>query len=294
MIESRDVILAATDLDSGGDEAVRQAAELARRGGSLLHVCHALPGTAFSRPLFPQLRRADAEAARTFEAAVIEGLAARVAAVTGLATSDFRVAVVRGSPHGGILVEAERTGAALVVVGGRATPEPGLAHTAELVVRYSACSVLVARPSGADGPVLAATDLSEPSLPAVAAGVTEAARRASRLVVIHVVETLSVGAGPFGIPLPVPSPDQVADHLESARRELLTALARLDSSAEAMVCDGHPAQAILEAARELRAPLIVVGTRGRTGLERVAMGSVAERVVRESPCSVLVVRLRSS
>ena len=294
MNASADVILAATNLGPDGDEAVRQAAELARRQGRLLRVCHVVPSLTLARPLFPQLKRADAEGELGFEAAVAEQLTERVARVTGLAGSDFGVAVVRGSPHGGILGEAERAGAGLVVVGGRAAPEPGLSHTAELVVRYSGSPVLVARPSAGGGPILAATDLSEPSLPAVAAAVEEATRLGSGLVVIHVVETMPVGAGPFGMPLPVPSSAQVADWLESARSEVVAALARLGSTAEARVCDGHPAQAILQAARELRTPLIVVGTRGKTGLERIAIGSVAETVARESPCSVLVVRLRSS
>jgi nucleotide-binding universal stress UspA family protein len=44
-------------------------------------------------------------------------------------------------------------------------------------------------------------------------------------------------------------------------------------------------------ARDAGIDLIVMGTHGRTGLERLLMGSVAERVLREAPCSVLVVKL---
>jgi nucleotide-binding universal stress UspA family protein len=47
----------------------------------------------------------------------------------------------------------------------------------------------------------------------------------------------------------------------------------------------------VEAAAKLDAELIVVGTAGRTGLDRFMLGSVAEAVVRTAPCSVLVVRL---
>ncbi len=53
---------------------------------------------------------------------------------------------------------------------------------------------------------------------------------------------------------------------------------------------GDPASAILEAARELRPDLIVVATHGRTGLGHAFLGSVAERVVRESSVPVLTVR----
>jgi hypothetical protein len=56
--------------------------------------------------------------------------------------------------------------------------------------------------------------------------------------------------------------------------------------------DGPAAPALLKAASELPAQLLVMGTHGRTGLSRlVALGSVAETVVRSAPCSVLVVRL---
>ena len=52
--------------------------------------------------------------------------------------------------------------------------------------------------------------------------------------------------------------------------------------------DGKPAEAIVDAARAVDATLIVVGSRGRTGLQ--ALGSVSERVAHRAPCSVLVVR----
>ena len=54
--------------------------------------------------------------------------------------------------------------------------------------------------------------------------------------------------------------------------------------------DGPAAPAILRAATELPAQLLVVGTHGRTALSRIALGSVAEAIVRAAPCSVLVVR----
>jgi nucleotide-binding universal stress UspA family protein len=54
--------------------------------------------------------------------------------------------------------------------------------------------------------------------------------------------------------------------------------------------DGPAASAILSAASELPAQLLVVGNHGRTGFNRVALGSVAEAIVRAAPCSVLIVR----
>ena len=53
---------------------------------------------------------------------------------------------------------------------------------------------------------------------------------------------------------------------------------------------GVPWEAIADAAREGKYDLLVVGTHGRTGVSRAFIGSVAERLVRQAPCSVLVVR----
>jgi universal stress protein A len=53
---------------------------------------------------------------------------------------------------------------------------------------------------------------------------------------------------------------------------------------------GHAAAEILELAREVGADLIIVGSKGLTGVERLVLGSVAERVVREAGCTVEVAR----
>src|SRR5262245_17608012 len=55
--------------------------------------------------------------------------------------------------------------------------------------------------------------------------------------------------------------------------------------------EGDPATEIVRHARESGIDLIVMGTHGRTGLERLLMGSVAEKVMRDATCSVLVVKL---
>ena len=55
--------------------------------------------------------------------------------------------------------------------------------------------------------------------------------------------------------------------------------------------EGDPAAEIVRYAADAGIDLIVMGTHGRTGLERLLMGSVAEKVMRDAPCSVLVVKL---
>lgn len=55
--------------------------------------------------------------------------------------------------------------------------------------------------------------------------------------------------------------------------------------------EGDPASEIVSYGRDAGMDLIVMGTHGRTGLERLLMGSVAEKVMRDASCSVLVVKL---
>jgi nucleotide-binding universal stress UspA family protein len=55
--------------------------------------------------------------------------------------------------------------------------------------------------------------------------------------------------------------------------------------------EGDPATEIVRYTRDASMDLIVMGTHGRTGLDRLLLGSVAEKVMRDAPCSVLVAKL---
>ena len=58
----------------------------------------------------------------------------------------------------------------------------------------------------------------------------------------------------------------------------------------AVIVEGDPRLALVEAARDRQADLLVVGSHGRTGLSKLVLGSVASHVVVHAPCSVLVVK----
>src|SRR5439155_8388844 len=100
------------------------------------------------------------------------------------------------------------------------------------------------------------------------------------------VASMALGGSPFNI-----SDEQVRKLKELARERLDDAFKQLHIHGQALVTRGPAEIALIETAAHLKADLLVVGTVGRTGLRRVLLGSVAGTVVREAPCSVLVVRL---
>ncbi len=277
-------VLVATDLNQGGDEAVRQADSLARHLGGPLHVCHVLPELLRTRMLFPQLQQQDAKDRQALEGKASQALARSVEALTGRSREQYALRLDTGSPHSGILLHAEEVRPGLLVL--------GAGRVAARVVRYAPCPVLVARPSPS-GRVVGATDFSDPSLPAVEAAVSEATRRGVTPCLVHSIDLALIEAGPMPLGFAVPA---VTEHVlkemkATAQRQLEACLTSHRATGECRVDDGPAASAIVRAARELPAELVVVGTRGRTGLARLALGSVAEAVLTDAPCSVLVVRL---
>ncbi|HET7503507.1 MAG TPA: universal stress protein [Kofleriaceae bacterium] len=107
---------------------------------------------------------------------------------------------------------------------------------------------------------------------------------------VHVVNAL-------GTMLPELSVALTDQMIATLRHNNTEALARLIEPrravarfGDARIVDDDPRDAILKAARELHADLIVIGTHGRRGLSRMLLGSVAEAVLRRASCPVLAVR----
>ena len=291
MFKIKGPILAAMDLDNGFDDLLRQADAFARSYNVKLSVCHVLPEIFAVRPLFPQLHLDDALKSSELETAVRDALLERIRTAINRESPQTGIEIEQGTVHAGILRAAERIGAGAVVVGGKV--DPGGLHilgdAAEHVVRYAHCPVLVARPSPA-GKVLAATDFSDPALPAVEAGAAEARRRKADLTIIHAIDLLPV-MGPFYGEFYSGPPMDLSDQMrELWQQRLDECVHHFKAKGGGLLRNGPAASTILSAASELPAQLLVLGTHGRTGLSRIALGSVAEAVVRAAPCSVLTVR----
>jgi nucleotide-binding universal stress UspA family protein len=290
------VVLAATDLSASADEALRQAHERARHAGARLLVCHVVPSLARANVLFPHLQLEQDAARRELQQKALHALVERTRAVTGRSASEFEALLEDGTAYARIVEVAERAGAELIVVGERGATGLSrvlLGSVAERVVRYAHAPVLVARAARRTGNVLVATDLSDASLPALAAAAREARREGVQVTALHCVEPIGVVAGAeYAMVWSAAAVAGLAKQArERAQDRLAQAVRQVGLVGQQRVVDGEPAPAILTAAEELGAELIVLGTRGRTGLWRVLLGSVAESVVRHAACSVLVVRL---
>ena len=138
--------------------------------------------------------------------------------------------------------------------------------------------------------VLLPTDFSEGSDAAAAWALDLAARYKARLVVLHVVYDFIRGSG---MDLPQMDSDLLYGQMEEAARASIAKFVaeRLEGYAdvEAVVIRGIPNEDILRFAGEQGIGLIVMGTHGRRGLDRIIFGSTAQKVVREALCPVLTV-----
>jgi nucleotide-binding universal stress UspA family protein len=133
--------------------------------------------------------------------------------------------------------------------------------------------------------ILLATDLTAASREATERAIDLAGRLGARLVIVNVLEKRRlVGGG---------SHERV-DQARSEREALLVKVVRdaraAGVTAEFLVWEGDPGGSIAAAAEAEGADLLVVGTRGRSGAERMFLGSVSDHVVRHAGCPVLVVR----
>jgi nucleotide-binding universal stress UspA family protein len=149
--------------------------------------------------------------------------------------------------------------------------------------------------------ILHASDFSPASRPAFAMARVLAKKLGARLILFHAYERIAplVMASPM-MPMAGPAAGALIDDLwTSARTAGARGLERLAARARrgglrvsTRLEAGAPASAIVRAAKKERAALVVLGTHGRTGLPRLLLGSVAERVIRTAPCPVVTVPRR--
>ena len=265
-------ILAATDLSDAADEAIRQAHEQARLFQSRLRVLHVIPSWP-GTPMSPGESQREVLERERLSAEIFDTITTRAESLVGpIREGELDVVLDDGLASDVIVRHSDAPGTDLVVVGG--TGKQGavrrlLGGVAESVVRTCRRSVLVARPRPGTRHILCAVDFSPASW--------AAARTAAALHVAGGGELRFVHARWSTEPAA-----ELARRLEGVVAELGRGVAKL--------VEGAPDIVIPALAADERADLVVIGTTGHGGLGGLLLGSVAQAVARDAPCSVLVVR----
>ncbi len=212
---------------------------------------------------------------------------------------DVEPVLLRGRAATAIVEEARAFGADLIVIGNRGQGQFEtmlLGSVSAEVVDHAPCPVLVARSRDLRS-VLYADDGSEGAREAGDLLAAWSIFRGLRTTVISVSEV----AVPWSAGMAPGLYDQVMEsYVESVQEARRECAALVSSTADRLsdaglvtsvdVRDGDPAPAIVKAAIEHSVDLVVMGTRGLTGLSRILLGSVARNVLVHAQCSVLIVR----
>lgn len=277
--------LLATDLSENAERAFARAVCLARQHRAEMRVLHVVDD--------PHLPTRLAEAQR---AAAEEILKERLQALAGDAGISASVSTVVGKPFAAILREATSWPADVIVIG---THRADLLQdmfrgtTAERVIRLGHIPVLVVKEGAPENyrRAVVGFDFSLHALRATQCGFGLAPQ-----VEFHLIHA-------FLAPLPVflhdsnTQPQALEAHLQAVRRtideEMTAFLARFGDqvpSLQRAAIEGPPQGVLLREVDRLRPDLLVVGTHGRTGIAHAFLGSVAEDLLHQAPCDVLVAK----
>jgi nucleotide-binding universal stress UspA family protein len=291
-------VLVPTDFSAASIHSLQYAIGVCREMGATLSLVHVVP------TLFP--------ADSSHIGAVVEEK--RMVKEAKLFLENFREkeipqsiagsnVILTGSPWHEITELAATDKFDLIVIGTHghtALQHLWLGSTAENVVRHAPCAVLTVREQQiavfmpGENPIharkiLVPTDFSELSNKAVEKAVALAQRFNAKIDLVHVLEPAPYPEfGYVHIPMKEGGLRKEAEGQFEKLRARIPALAELVNYTP--VRTGNAPYEIVQTARQLNSDLIVIGTHGRTGIKRLALGSTAEKVVRHAPCPVLVLR----
>ena len=284
-------LLLPTDCSEFSEGAIREAVNLAKTCSSKLFIISVIETNPEYESIAPQLiEKAEKETRQHLESvknrAAKEGVDCEIIARQG------------EDPYKYIVDEAAKHQVSMIIMGRRG--RKGLKRlmmgsvTAK-VIGHSPCNVLVV-PRAARlefRKILIATDGSKYSNAAASEAVAIAKRCGANLIAASVVpyETIS----PLGIVHSEMQWELVTEESRKAAESNIKNVKEIaekeDVKIEELILEGRPYEAIINAAKEKRVDLIVVGSHGRTGLDRLLMGSVTERVIGHADCAVLVVKV---
>lgn len=289
-------VVAGTDFSPSSRASLGQAARIAGWAGGSLHIVHVLDTivvvelegalSTFQKGLRDSLVKDAQQHWHTFSKG-LEGVDGRACEV------------IIDNRSRGLVNAARRANADLLVIGafGSRPADVGMGSVATACVRHAPCDVLVVRDTqrGPFRKVVCAVDFSPTSQAALERAALVAGQEHAELHVVHAFEAPWHEIAIYG-PTVLAQPEaqrQYRDGLTS-RLESLGAGLNLDPAKSRFVLLDAPGHrdTLAEYGRDVGADLLVLGTRGRTNLRDVLLGSTAERLLKKTRSSVLAVRPR--
>lgn len=249
-----------------------------------VHVLHVVDVDALTHPfmtsrLGPQYRWAVQDEIKNLKARG-ERLVAKVAERIQAQWPAVRATVEKGHPAETIIARVKKDKTDLIVLGAQGLSNIEtffMGSVSQKVATYAPCSVLVTkRQSRAVKHLLLAVDGSQCATASMRFVQTNFLPAEVRNTVVHVWD--------HPVPPPKLSKALAVEHRES--QSMIDA----GFKSRAVLLQGHTAEAIVEAASAKRADLVVLGSRGLTGIKRFFLGAVSHKVVKYSDRSVLIVK----
>lgn len=288
MSENFKTIVIGTSLTEASDSVVRTGAAIARANGAspwLVHV-YMQPGYVSELTDGGWL---DLQAQSVREGLAKQALRTGLAELAGFRPEQLRSLI--GSPARQIVDLAREVKADLIVVGAE---EGGVLHriflgsTAAGVIRKAPCPVLAVRSESAFPPVRVEipVDLSPISAAAYRRGLSflaEIGVAFKDVEVLFVLNPFEVGGSLHFTPEQIErfAGEELRDFIQTHSHGVTPHLGRIRT--------GYPRSEILDVLKERQVDLAILGTHGRTGFERLALGSVASEVMHQASCNLLLI-----
>jgi nucleotide-binding universal stress UspA family protein len=264
-------LMVATDGSEYSENAIREAINLAKVcSGNLIAVSVVKANLEFDSVLPQFVEKAEEEAIKHLESVKVQATKEGVKCTTLVSRSE--------EPYEDIVRHASKNKVDMIIMGTHGKTEMKrlmMGSVTALVIGHASCNILVL-PLNAKVEcrnVLIATDGSKYSEAAASEALGIAKRCGSSLILISVAS----------------SDAEIASAAGNVKK--ITGMAEKENiHVEGIAVKGKPYEAIIVTAKQKGTDLIIMGSHGRTGLERLLMGSVTERVIGHSEAAVLVVK----
>lgn len=280
-------ILVAVDFSEASRDAVRYAVTLAEKFNSEIFVLTVIPEIEGSPLGFDTIKAEISKLLQEMKDDI--GKKGHVPVETILA---------QGTAYDQITKHAMEKDVNVVIIGAgdkQDTDKYQLGTTAYKVVRTCPKPVWVTKKGCSQDirHILCPVDFSDAAGRALKNAMVLAGAFGAKLTVLNVIERLSnIYPG-----RPLLEPDSQGSYAKEQDNAFTSFLNRFNFQGvqwEKLARIGDPGDEILKAAQETNAEVVIMGSEGRTGLSRIIMGSVAEKVIREVPCSMITVKAEAS